>query len=180
MINRQALRILVLSALFALFAGACSGGGETAAQPEADDSAAAAPVASDRDAQDDRTVAAVEGDGPAPNDDADEAGSSGDAVAAAPGYDAAVDEGDSNQVGATAGTVGTDRDAPSNSGTTSEVARAVSQTVGPRVADMGDRDLVVVEHAGHDRRSHAFTIRLTLGRLEDNFIGTIDRVAQHN
>ena len=87
MIRRQALRILVLSALFALFAGACSGGGETAARPEADDSAGSA----------------------------------------APSYDASVDNGDSNQVGATAGTLGTDRDATSSSsGATSEVARAVS------------------------------------------------------
>ena len=123
MISRQALRILVLSALFALFAGACSGGGETAAQPEADDSAAAAPVASDGDAQDDRTVAAVEGDGSASNDGAAEAGSSGDATS----DDASGNEGDSAQVRATAGTVGTDRDAPSSSsGATSEVVRAVS------------------------------------------------------
>ncbi len=57
---------------------------------------------------------------------------------------------------------------------------AAAQTVGPGIADVGDRHLVVVEHAGNDRRAHALAVRLALCRLENDLVGPVYRVPQHN
>ena len=45
---------------------------------------------------------------------------------------------------------------------------------------MGDRDPVVEEQAGDDRRAHAFALRLGLGGLIDDLVGAGDGVAQHD